>query len=207
MVALDTNVFVRFLVDTPDGGTDQVRRARVVVAAAEGRGKDVLVTHVVLVETVWVLRKVYKVPKREVIEAFRAVLASAGFVVEDVVAVPSAPTPSTHSTANSMGTTGLRSPDAGATDCVSERRSARRPDRDHRIRKADVDADGPADVGHVLGQTPLPVGKAVPDHPGMHCRARFQACSSVTAGRDRLSNPRSSQPSTRTYIAPPRSSR
>ncbi len=71
--------------DTPDGDTDQVRRAREVVATAELRGEDVLVTHVVLVETVWVLRKVYKVPKSDVVVAFRAGLASAVFVVEDVL--------------------------------------------------------------------------------------------------------------------------
>ena len=58
MIALDTNVFVRFLVNTPDGDPDQVRRAREVVTAAEVRGEDILLTHVVLVETVWVLRKV-----------------------------------------------------------------------------------------------------------------------------------------------------
>jgi hypothetical protein len=28
VIALDTYVFVRFLVNTPDGNTDQVRRAR-----------------------------------------------------------------------------------------------------------------------------------------------------------------------------------
>lgn len=87
MIALDTNVFVRFLVNTPDGDTDQVRRARDVVTAAEARGEDILLTHVVLVETVWVLRKVYKVPKRDVIASFREVVASAGFVIEDPVAV------------------------------------------------------------------------------------------------------------------------
>lgn len=90
MIALDTNVFVRFLVNTSDGETDQVRRAREVVTAAELRGEDILVTHIVLVETVWVLRKVYKVPKREVIGAFRAVLDSAGFVVEDVASADAA---------------------------------------------------------------------------------------------------------------------
>lgn len=90
MIALDTNVFVRFLVDTPDGETEQVRRARDVVAAAEHRGEEILVTHVVLIEAVWVLRKVYKVLKREVIDAFRQVLASAGFVVEDLVAAEAA---------------------------------------------------------------------------------------------------------------------
>lgn len=87
MIALDTNVFVRFLVNTPDGETEQVRRARELVAAAEQRGEDILVTHVVLVETVWVLRKVYKVPKRDVIAGFREVIASVGFVVEDLPSV------------------------------------------------------------------------------------------------------------------------
>lgn len=90
MIALDTNVFVRFLVNTPDGETEQVRRARELVAAAERRGEDILVTHIVLVETVWVLRRVYKVPKRDVIASYREVVASAGFVVEDLVAAEAA---------------------------------------------------------------------------------------------------------------------
>lgn len=84
MIALDTNVFVRFLVNTPDGETEQVRRARELVTAAEQRGEDILVTQVVLVETVWVLRKVYKVPKKDVVAGFREVIGSAGFVVEDL---------------------------------------------------------------------------------------------------------------------------
>ncbi len=90
MIALDTNVFVRFLVDTPDGETEQVRRARELVTAAESRGEQILVTHVVLAETVWVLRKVYKVPKPDVIEGFREVIASAGFTVEDLPAAEAA---------------------------------------------------------------------------------------------------------------------
>lgn len=90
MIALDTNVFVRFLVNTPDGETEQVRRARELVTAAEGRGEDILVTHVVLVETVWVRRKVYKVPKRDVIASYREVVASTGFVIEDPVAAEAA---------------------------------------------------------------------------------------------------------------------
>lgn len=90
MIALDTNVFIRFLVSTPDGETEQVRRARELVTAAERRGEDILVTHVVLVEAVWVLRKVYKVPKRALIEALREVVASAGFIVEDLSAAEAA---------------------------------------------------------------------------------------------------------------------
>lgn len=90
MIALDTNGCVRFLVDTPDGETDQVRRARARVTAAEQRSEDILVTHVVLVESVWVLRKVYKVPKRDVIRALREVVASAGFIVEDLAAAEAA---------------------------------------------------------------------------------------------------------------------
>jgi len=90
VIALDTNVFVRFLVNTPDGETEQVRRARELVTAAERRGEDILITHVVMVETVWVLRKVYKVPKKDVINALRQVVASAGFTLEELVGVEAA---------------------------------------------------------------------------------------------------------------------
>jgi predicted nucleic-acid-binding protein len=54
MVAIDTNVLIRLLVDDP-GAANQVRIARKTVQAAE----QVYIPQIVQVECVWVLQRVY----------------------------------------------------------------------------------------------------------------------------------------------------
>ena len=81
MIALDTNVFARFLVDTPDGETDQMRRARALVAGAEKAGVRVHLTTTALVETVWVLERAYRIPRSEIVVGYERVLAAPLFDV------------------------------------------------------------------------------------------------------------------------------
>ena len=81
---------MRFLVDTPDGAGDPSVRARRLVEEAEARGEPVLIPLVVLVESVWVLRKVYKIPRADVVGAYRALFGSGGFLVEDASAAEAA---------------------------------------------------------------------------------------------------------------------
>jgi predicted nucleic-acid-binding protein len=66
VIAVDTNVVVRFLVNDD---REQARRARALVD-----GKDVFVATTVLLETEWVLRSAYEFPRRELIDALRAFL-------------------------------------------------------------------------------------------------------------------------------------
>ena len=69
---LDTNVLARYLVaDDPD----QHERARALVEDDLTPEAPGLVDPVVLCELVWVLRSVYGVPKPEIVDALRLVLA------------------------------------------------------------------------------------------------------------------------------------
>jgi len=63
MIAIDTNVVVRFLVDDDH---EQFRRAQQVIANAL-----VFISNTVLLECEWVLRSVYEYEPRDIVEAFR----------------------------------------------------------------------------------------------------------------------------------------
>ncbi len=63
MIAIDTNVVVRFLVDDDH---EQFRRARQVIANAQ-----VFISNTVLLECEWVLRSVYEYEPRDFVEALR----------------------------------------------------------------------------------------------------------------------------------------
>lgn len=62
MVAVDTNVLIRLLVDDPDAA-NQVRIARKTVQAAE----QVYIPQIVQVECVWVLQRVYGFDKANIV--------------------------------------------------------------------------------------------------------------------------------------------
>ncbi len=61
MVAVDTNVLIRLLVDDP-GAAQQVELARKTVREVE----QVYLTQIVQVESVWVLQSVYKIDKHDI---------------------------------------------------------------------------------------------------------------------------------------------
>ena len=75
MIAIDTNVVVRYLTgDHPD----QSPRARTLVD-----GQPVFVPVTVTLETEWVLRSVYKLPRERMAAFFRLLLQSENAMVED----------------------------------------------------------------------------------------------------------------------------
>jgi len=75
LVAVDTNVLLRVLVDDP-GNAGQCAAARRRVRQAE----RVYVSEVVLAETVWVLVMSYQFDKQEVLETFARLLENERFV-------------------------------------------------------------------------------------------------------------------------------
>jgi predicted nucleic acid-binding protein len=78
MIAVDTNVLVRFLIaDDPD----QARRARDLVEST-----PVWVPLTVMLETEWVLRRLYRLDKAAVTAALRHFAALPGVTVENVSA-------------------------------------------------------------------------------------------------------------------------
>ena len=70
MIALDTNVLVRFLVDDDPA---QCRRARALVKRATNRG-GVFISDIVLCETVWVLSRAYRLPRKDICGVLRQLL-------------------------------------------------------------------------------------------------------------------------------------
>lgn len=80
MKALDTNVLVRYLVqDDPVQG----RKAATFIEGAATAGEQILVSNVVLCETVWVLDSAYGYDKAEIETAIGKLMMAATFCFED----------------------------------------------------------------------------------------------------------------------------
>lgn len=79
MIALDTNILVRFLVQ------DDAKQTAIATRLIESLSSEEpgFVTTVVLVELFWVLDRIYKAPRSDVANAVRLVLGSRELVVEN----------------------------------------------------------------------------------------------------------------------------
>ena len=71
MLGVDTNVLVRFLVRDDEA---QFEKARKLIKREVAAGSGVFVTQLVLLETEWVLRSRYSLPKNLIIEAISGLL-------------------------------------------------------------------------------------------------------------------------------------
>lgn len=82
MVTLDTNVLLRAVVDDPQA-PEQTMASRALLRQAWLGGDQIYVPDVVVVEVVWVLRKVLKTSKEEIVALLRGLLENALFVFDD----------------------------------------------------------------------------------------------------------------------------
>ena len=80
MIGLDTNVLVRFLVRDDE---DQFDRAQRLIRREAQTGTPVLVSHLVLLETEWVLRSRYKLSKSEILGAFSDLMSAVDMSFEE----------------------------------------------------------------------------------------------------------------------------
>lgn len=80
MIALDTNVLVRFLVLDDPG---QSAKAVDLIRRAAQEQQPVFIADIVLCETAWVLRSAYGASKRDIIATFRRLLGDEAFGVRD----------------------------------------------------------------------------------------------------------------------------
>ncbi len=87
MLGNDTNVLVRFLVRDNEV---QFEKARKLIKREVTAGRRVFVNQLVLMETEWVLRSRYIVPKNQIIEPMSALLDTADVQVEDEPAIEEA---------------------------------------------------------------------------------------------------------------------
>lgn len=80
MIGIDTNVLVRFLVRDDQG---QFERARRLIKREVGSEETVLISHLVLLETEWVLRSRYSLAKAEIAAVISALLDTVELQFED----------------------------------------------------------------------------------------------------------------------------
>ena len=80
MIALDTNVLVRYLVE--DDAAQSARAAKRITSASQS-GDELFVSTLVLCEVAWVLVVAYKVPKTELAGALRQLLRARQLVFEN----------------------------------------------------------------------------------------------------------------------------
>lgn len=87
MLGVDTKVLVRFLVRDDEA---QFEKARKLVKREVAAGRSVFVSHLVILETEWVLRSRYGLPKRLIIEAISGLPDASDVQFEDEPAVEEA---------------------------------------------------------------------------------------------------------------------
>jgi predicted nucleic-acid-binding protein len=80
MLGIDTNILVRFLVRDDEA---QFEKARKLIKREVIAGRRVFVNQLVLMETEWVLRSRYAVPKQQIIEAISGLLDASDVQFED----------------------------------------------------------------------------------------------------------------------------
>ncbi len=80
MLGIDTNVLVRFLVRDDEA---QFEKTRKLIKREIAAGRRVFVNQLVLMESEWVLRSRYAVPKNQIIEAISGLLDATDIQFED----------------------------------------------------------------------------------------------------------------------------
>lgn len=87
MLGIDTNVLVRFLIRDDEAQFDKARK---LIRREIAAGRRVFVNQLVLMETEWVLRSRYAVPKSQIIEAVSGLLNATDIQFEDEPAIEEA---------------------------------------------------------------------------------------------------------------------
>jgi len=87
MIAVDTNVVVRLMVEDDPA---QAKRARRVLEQAAERDEPAFVSDIVLCELEWVLSAAYDVPRERILVALTELVADSRFCFEDTSLIRSA---------------------------------------------------------------------------------------------------------------------
>ena len=77
MIALDTNVLIRFLVEDDEA---QSRRAIELIEGAVARDEQLFISDIVMCETVWVLSSAYRFSRAEIVDALSQLLRARSVV-------------------------------------------------------------------------------------------------------------------------------
>jgi predicted nucleic-acid-binding protein len=87
MRGIDTNVLVRFLVRDDEA---QFEKARRLIKREVAAGRRVFVSQLVLMETEWVLRSRYSLPKNQIVETLSGLLETTDVRFDDEPAIEEA---------------------------------------------------------------------------------------------------------------------
>jgi predicted nucleic-acid-binding protein len=87
MLGVDTNILVRFLVRDDEAQFDKARK---LIKREVAAGRRVFVNQLVLMETEWVLRSRYTVPKNQIIAAISGLLDASDVQFENEPAIEEA---------------------------------------------------------------------------------------------------------------------
>ena len=87
MLGIDTNVLVRFLVRDDEA---QFEKARRLIKREVAAGRRVFVSQLVLLETEWILRSRYGLPKFEIVATVSGLLDAADIQFDDEAAIEEA---------------------------------------------------------------------------------------------------------------------
>jgi len=77
MIALDTNVLIRFLVEDDEA---QSRRATKLIEGAVARDEQLFISDIVMCETVWVLSSAYRFSRAEIVDSLSQLLRARSVV-------------------------------------------------------------------------------------------------------------------------------
>ncbi len=80
MIAIDTNVLVRFLVEDDPRQTAKAKKR---LSDAQAASEPVFVATIVLAESVWVMERVYDLGREEIAQALESLITTSGFRVSD----------------------------------------------------------------------------------------------------------------------------
>lgn len=80
MIALDTNVLLRYLLKDDE---EQTPRAVAFIRGTADRDEKLFLSHVVLCEVTWVLKAACSLPKPDIVEVLKNLIRTAQFVVEE----------------------------------------------------------------------------------------------------------------------------
>lgn len=80
MIAIDTNILIRFFINDDEKQSEQVNN---LFAHQEEQENSIFISNIVLVELIWVLKSGYKVKKSDILKTLKLLFSNEIFKFED----------------------------------------------------------------------------------------------------------------------------
>ena len=80
MIALDTNVLVRMLIEDDEKQANKVKK---LIESVEKKSQQIIILNEVLIETVWVLESVYECTREEIYRFLETLMSTSVFIFSE----------------------------------------------------------------------------------------------------------------------------